>query len=157
DMPEPRWRTMARRIVWAVRGRPALLDSARPLTRAQKAAIIAKMKTLGPWFHNMNIARGVWTHPENDGAGPDYPGWRWWLLKPMLPEVRDQSCLDIGCSSGFFSLKLKELGAASVLGIDQGEQQRAMEQAKFAASSTGLEVEFQPMSVYDISKLDRKF
>src|ERR1041385_5782853 len=123
-MPEPRWRTMARKIVWAVRRRPPLLESARRLSRAQRTAIHGKIRSLGPWFHNMNIARGLWTHPENEGAGPDYPAWRWRLIKPMLPDVSNKRCLDIGCSSGFFSLKLKELGAAAVVGIDQGEQLR---------------------------------
>ncbi len=115
------------------------------------------MKSLGPWFHNMNIAKGVWTHAEVEDAGPDYPAWRWWLVQPMFPDVTNRNCLDIGCSSGFFSLKLKELGAASVVGIDQGEQQRAIEQARFAASCVGLDVEFRPMSVYELPQLDRRF
>jgi tRNA (mo5U34)-methyltransferase len=134
-----------------------LLDSAPRLSRSQRAAMSSKMKSLAPWFHNMNIAQGLWTHPENEGAGPDYPAWRWWLIQPMLPDVRNARCLDIGCSSGFFSLKLKELGAASVTGIDQGEQQRAIEQARFASGCARLDVDFRPMSVYDVAGLEQTF
>ncbi len=105
----------------------------------------------------MNVARGVWTHPENEGAGPDYPAWRWRVIEPLMPDVRGKSCLDIGCSSGFFSLKMKELGALEVLGVDLGEQLHAIEQARFAAATTGLDVEFQPMSVYDVDELGRQF
>jgi tRNA (mo5U34)-methyltransferase len=105
----------------------------------------------------MNVAKEIWTHPENEGAGPDYPAWRWNVLQSLFPEVREKSCLDVGCSSGFFSLKMKELGAREVLGIDQGEQIRAIEQARFAAATTGLEVDFRPMSAYDIHTLGRQF
>ena len=73
-----------------------------------------KIKELGPW-HNMNIGENLWTHPEAEGAGPDYPAWRLKLIEPLLPDVHGMNCPDIGCSSGFFSLKLKELGAQTSL------------------------------------------
>jgi tRNA (mo5U34)-methyltransferase len=63
----------------------------------------------------------------------------------------------VGCSSGFFSLKAAELGAASVLGIDSGEQIRATEQARFAAETLGLQPSFQNVSVYDLPQLGRTF
>jgi tRNA (mo5U34)-methyltransferase len=105
----------------------------------------------------MNVAMDVWTNPEWIGAGPEYPAWRWDLVAPLLPEVNDKKCLDVGCSSGFFSLKLKELGASAVLGIDQGEQARAIEQARLAAESLRLDVSFQELSVYDVGTLSRDF
>src|SRR5687767_3948984 len=108
DMPEiPLWRTIARKIRSKVRPRPPLLRSSRRLNRRERLEIAAKIKDLGPWFHNMNLGKGLWTHPESDGAGPDYPHWRWNLIQPLLPEIPGKTCLDIGCSSGFFSLKLK--------------------------------------------------
>ena len=54
-------------------------------------------------------------------------------------------------------MKMKELGAASVVGIDDGEQPHAIEQARFAAQTLGLDVEFQTLSVYDAGKLGRTF
>ena len=150
-------RPLARRVLAGIRPRPPLLTSARRLGPVDRRRIAAKVRALGPWFHNMNLAKGVWTHPQPDGAGPDYPAWRWNLIKPLLPELTGLSCLDVGCSSGFFSLKMKELGAAKVLAVDHGEQVRAIEQARFAASSLGLEVEFQTLSVYDVAGLNRQF
>ena len=55
------------------------------------------------------------------------------------------------------SLKMKELGALDVLGIDQGEQIRALEQARFAAATTNLQVDFRALSVYDAQQLGRTF
>src|SRR6516225_8559854 len=101
-MPDPLWRTIARRLKSRIRPRSLLLQSEPQFGGKQRTAIRARIKELGPWFHNMNVARGVWTHPENEGAGPDYPAWRWRVIQPLMPDVRGKSCLDIGCSSGFF-------------------------------------------------------
>jgi len=155
-MSESFWKRGLRSFLRKLRPRAPLLES-RWSNAGQRSAIRAKIKELGPWFHNMNLAPGVWTHPEYDGAGPDYPAWRWNVIKPLFPAVRDRTCLDVGCSSGFFSLKMKELGASYVLGIDQGEQIRAMDQARFAAATMSLAVDLQPMSVYDVHTLDRQF
>src|SRR4051812_23158565 len=70
---------------------------------------------------------------------------------------KGKSCLDIGCSSGFFSLKLKELGAAYVLGVDSGEQPQAIKQAQFAAATLGLDVDFRILSAYDLAALGTTF
>jgi tRNA (mo5U34)-methyltransferase len=156
-MSEPRWRTIARALVSRIRPRPSLLQPARRMSRTERQAVAAKIKALQPWFHNMNLGRGLWTHPDDSGAGPDYPAWRWHVIKTLLPDVKQKACLDIGCSSGFFSLKLKELGAGYVLGVDQGEQVLAIEQARFAAQCLGWNAEFQPMSVYDAHALNRQF
>ena len=98
---------------------------------------------MGPWFHNYEVASDLWTNPSGSFAGIEYPQQRWKLIEPFLPDVKGKSCLDVGCSSGFFSLKLKELGAAYVLGVDSGEQPNAVAQAKFAAQTLGLDVDFQ--------------
>jgi len=99
----------------------------------------------------------VWTNPAGQFPGIDYPLRRWQLIEPLLPDVKGKSCLDVGCSSGFFSLKLKELGAAYVLGIDFEQQPQAIEQAQFAARTLGLDVDFRIMSAYDLATLARKF
>jgi tRNA (mo5U34)-methyltransferase len=132
------------------------MASARGVVDAKRRALIEEIETLGPWFHNYEIACDIWTNPSTP-PGVDYPLSRWRLIEPLLPDVKGKSCLDVGCSSGFFSLKLKELGAAYVLGVDSGEQPRAIEQARFAASTLGLDVDFRILSAYDLASLDRKF
>jgi tRNA (mo5U34)-methyltransferase len=133
------------------------MRSARRVNRAERAAIAARIEELGPWFHNYEIAANVWTNASGRSPGADYPQWRWRLVEPLLPDLNGKSCLDVGCSSGFFSLKLKELGAAYVLGVDSGEQARAIDQALFARTVLGLDVDFRILSVYDLGVLERQF
>ena len=148
---------MLREYLNILRARGRLLHSMARASRVQKHILAQQVKSLGPWFHNYEIAAGVWTNPYGDCPGSDYAARRWGILRTLLPDVRGKVCLDIGCSSGFFSLKLKELGAAYVLGIDDGEQKNAIAQARFAASKVGLDVNFEILSTYELQKLNRKF
>jgi tRNA (mo5U34)-methyltransferase len=133
------------------------MNSARNVMREERAKLVAKIEELGPWFHNYEIASGVWTNPFGRPPGAEYPLVRWSLIEPLLPHVKGKSCLDVACSSGFFSLKLKELGAAYVLGVDSGEQPKAIDQARFAATTLGLDVDFRVLSAYDLATLSRQF
>ena len=132
------------------------MESAPCFRGAELQALIAQMNALGPWFHNFEIAENVWTNPNGE-PGPDYPERRWLEVEPLLPDLQGLKCLDVGCSSGFFSLKLKERGAQKVLGIDSGEQIRAIRQAKFAAEILKLDVEFREYSVYNLAQLAAQF
>jgi len=132
--------------------------SARSIeSESEKGTIIEEIRSLGPWFHNFEIASDIWTNSSGRLPGIGYPMERWRLIEALLPDVRGKSCLDVGCSSGFFSLKLKELGAAYVLGVDFEQQPQAIEQAKFAARTLGLDVDFRTMSVYDLGTVNRRF
>jgi tRNA (mo5U34)-methyltransferase len=133
------------------------MDSARQISEEERQSILRQVEELGPWFHNYQIAGGIWTNPYGRGPGANYPGSRWEFVRPLLPDVKGKSCLDVGCSSGFFSLKLKELGASYVLGIDDGEQPKAIQQARFAAATLCLDVEFRKYSVYDLAQIGRQF
>src|SRR5262245_4922012 len=132
--------------------------SARSIeSESERLAVIEEVRSLEPWFHNFEIASRIWTNPSGRTPGIGYPMERWRLIEPLLTDVQGKSCLDIGCSSGFFSLKLKELGAAYVLGVDLGEQPQAIEQAQFSARTLRLDVDFRAMSVYDLGSLNRRF
>jgi len=133
-----------------------ILRTPQTLSSEERQAILSTVKALEPWFHNMNLADGLWTNPKGS-PGPDYPSWRWGIVEPMLGSVEGKSCLDIGCSSGFFSLKLKELGARRVLGIDDGEQVHAIEQANFAAKCLRAEVEFRKAQVQHLAEGEESF
>jgi len=72
--------------------------------------------------------------------------------------VKSKVVLDAGCSSGFFSIKLIENDARKVIGIDQGEQNKVVEQARFATNEMGIQnIEYKTLSVYDVEELDTKF
>jgi tRNA (mo5U34)-methyltransferase len=133
------------------------MTSARSLSIAERTALEQKIASLEPWFHNFEIARDVWTNPHDKGPGSDYPARRWQYVEELFRDVKGKKCLDVGCSSGFFSLKAKELGADFVLGVDQGEQNRALDQARFAADVLGLAVTFQATSAYDLPQIGNRF
>ena len=133
------------------------MSAAQSLASGEKSRIRQRVAELAPWFHNYEIAKDVWTNAEGASPGPDYPARRWACVKPWFEKLPGKSCLDVGCSSGFFSLKAMELGAVSVLGVDSGEQSRAMDQARFAAETLKLGADFQSISVYDLPQLGRTF
>jgi tRNA (mo5U34)-methyltransferase len=132
------------------------MKSAHSLPDEQRELVQRRIAELGPWFHNFQLTEDLWTNPDG-GPGPQYPDSRWQVIEPLLPKVAGKSVLDIGCSSGFFSLKLKELGADYVLGIDAGEQPKAIEQAQFAAETLGLQADFKVHSVYELREIGRQF
>jgi tRNA (mo5U34)-methyltransferase len=148
---------MIREYLRLIRSRGRLIRAMRQASFLPRHKLIRQVEELGPWFHNFEVGEGVWTNSAGEGPGFDYPAVRWGRIADLLPEVKGKSCLDVGCSSGFFSLKLKELGAGLVVGVDDGEQTKAIGQARFAASQMGLDVRFEIMSVYDLDRLAAQF
>jgi tRNA (mo5U34)-methyltransferase len=133
------------------------MSSAREISGGELDQLRSSIAKLGPWFHNFEIARNVWTNANGTGPGADYPARRWQHVQQLFGSLAGKSCLDVGCSSGFFSLKAKELGATHVLGIDSGEQVGAIEQARFASEVLDLPARFETVSAYDLAGLDERF
>jgi tRNA (mo5U34)-methyltransferase len=118
-----------------------------------RSAIRAEAAALGPWFHNIDL-HGVWTAPDHFLG--DYPGKVWQHFAQAVPaDLTGMSVLDIGCNAGFFSMQMKRRGAARVLGIDSDE--RYLAQARFAARSLALDIEYRQLSVYDVGLLRERF
>lgn len=118
-----------------------------------RAEIESRILALGPWFHNMRIG-GVETAPDHPLG--DYPAVKWQrFARALESRIAGRSVLDIGCNAGFYSLEMKRLGAARVVGIDWDEDYLA--QARFAAAAAGEDIEFRCMSVYDVASLGRSF
>jgi SAM-dependent methyltransferase len=61
-----------------------------------------------------------------DGA-PEWPA-----MRALLPDLRDQRILDLGCGFGWFARWAAEQGAASVLGVDLSENMLARARAETA-------------------------
>ena len=115
--------------------------------------IETEVRRLGPWFHNLDIA-GVQTAPDHFLG--DYPRFKWEGFAHALPvDLAGKSVLDIGCNAGFYSMEMKRRGAARVLGIDSDP--RYLQQARFAAQVSGLDIEFREMSVYELDMVGEQF
>src|SRR3954463_3866024 len=112
-----------------------------------------RIAELGDWFHNINL-RGHPTAPHHFLG--DYPANKWNGFSAALPaDLQGRTVLDVGCNGGFYSIEMKRRGADRVVAIDWGE--RYLAQARFAAEVSGLDIEFQRLSVYDIATLGERF
>lgn len=113
-----------------------------------------RAEALGPWFHNIEIAPGVFTAPGHFLG--DYPMVKWRTFADAVPaDLTGKTVLDIGCNAGFYAVAMKRRGAARVLGIDEDE--RYLAQARFAAEALGAAIEFRNLSVYDVGALGERF
>jgi tRNA (mo5U34)-methyltransferase len=124
--------------------------TATPLT---EQAIRERVRELGEWFHNINLA-GVQTAPDHFLG--NYPTVKWERFAHALPaDLSGRTVLDVGCNAGFYSIEMKRRGADRVLGVDSDE--RYLAQARFAAAVAGADVEFLRMSVYELPSLGERF
>ena len=116
-------------------------------------AIEQRVKQLGKWFHNLDL-RGVQTAPDHFLG--DYPRFKFKSFAHAIPQdLRGKSVLDIGCNAGFYSIEMKRRGADRVVGIDFDETY--LDQARFAAEISEMDIEFRKLSVYDVGELSEKF
>lgn len=131
---------------------PSTLQQPAALTSSREE-ISRGIEALGDWFHNIDLG-GVLTAPEHFLG--DYPNLKWKHISNAFPQdLNGASVLDIGCNAGFYSLALKKRGAGRVLGIDVDE--RYLAQARFAAETMRLDIEFEKRSVYDVDSLPGQF
>jgi tRNA (mo5U34)-methyltransferase len=108
---------------------------------------------LGEWFHNINLL-GVWTAPAHFLG--DFPNLKWKHIATEIPQdLTGATVLDIGCNGGFYAIEMKRRGAERVIGIDVDE--RYLNQARFAADTLGLKIEFENRSVYDVDSIPGQF
>jgi tRNA (mo5U34)-methyltransferase len=109
------------------------------------------IRRLDPWFHCIELAPGVLTKTESVAGEPaDHPRETWDIIKNCLPDdLSGKSVLDVGCNAGFYSVEAKRRNAGRVLGVDA--MRREIMQADFVRRALGLEIEFRPLSVYDLS------
>ncbi|MFL5374309.1 MAG: TIGR04290 family methyltransferase [Myxococcales bacterium] len=116
--------------------------------------IQARVRELGPWFHDLDL-NGVRTAPDHFLGS--YPLGLWSCIEHAVPrDLTGKSVIDIGCNAGFFSIEMSRRGAARVLAVDHDE--RYLEQARLAVEVAGARnVELRKMSVYDIAEVGEKF
>lgn len=117
------------------------------------AALTRRIQELGEWFHNLDL-HGVKTAPHHFLG--DFPSVKWQKISLEIPEnLNGASVLDVGCNAGFYSIEMKRRGAERVLGIDIDD--RYLDQARFAAATLGLDIEFRKCSVYQLDQISGRF
>ncbi len=127
--------------------------SSTPMNPGAQGNLSERIAELGEWFHNLDL-NGVKTAP-NHFLG-DFPNIKWRLISPEIPtNLEGATVLDIGCNGGFYSIEMKRRGAKRVLGIDVDD--RYLNQARFAAKTLGLDIEFQKRSVYSVDEIPGQF
>jgi len=119
----------------------------------RRQEIEARVKALGPWFHNLDLA-GVRTAPDHFLG--DYPAVKWRRFAHAIPaDLTGKSVLDVGCNAGFYAIEMKLRGAARVVGID--DDPRYLAQARLACEVRGVDLELRQLSVYDVAELGERF
>jgi tRNA (mo5U34)-methyltransferase len=122
-------------------------------SKRDDSELVQRIAELGQWFHNMDL-HGVPTAP-NHFLG-DFPNIKWKHIEPAIPaDLSGATVLDIGCNGGFYSIKMKQRGAKRVLGIDVDDHY--LKQARFAAETLDLDIEFQKSSVYQVDQIPGQF
>jgi tRNA (mo5U34)-methyltransferase len=117
------------------------------------AALAQRVAELGEWFHNLDL-HGVPTAPHHFLG--DFPNIKWKFIEHSIPaDLSGATVLDLGCNAGFYSIEMKKRGASRVLGIDVDD--RYLNQARFAAETLQLDIEFEKRSVYDVDQIDGQF
>lgn len=130
-----------------------VLTDYAPDQTVQQRELAHRIASLGDWFHNIDL-NGVPTAP-NHFLG-DFPRVKWKSIAPAFPrDMRGATVLDLGCNGGFYSIELKRRGADRVLAVDVDD--RYLNQARFAAGTLGLDIEFEKRSVYDTDSIPGQF
>jgi tRNA (mo5U34)-methyltransferase len=125
-----------------------LPEKATSLPSMPNGALAQRIAELGEWFHNLNL-RGIPTAPHHFLG--DFPN-VWEHIGKAIPEdLSNTTVLDVGCNGGFYSIQMKQRGAKRVLGIDVDE--RYLNQARFAAETLDLDIEFEKRSVYRVDEV----
>jgi tRNA (mo5U34)-methyltransferase len=128
-------------------------DTMTTIATLDRETIARRVDELGEWFHNLDL-HGVRTAP-NHFLG-DFPSIKWKHISSAIPaDLAGATVLDIGCNGGFYCIEMKKRGAARVVGVDIDD--RYLNQARFAASTLGYDIEFQKRSVYDVDQITGQF
>jgi tRNA (mo5U34)-methyltransferase len=118
---------------------------------------VAELDDRVGWYQDIDLGNGIRTKSRVIwGESIDHPHQRWNNIASAVPgDLEGMSVLDIGCNAGYIALEAKRRGAEYVLGVDL--KPGYIEQARFCAEVTGLDVEFRELDIYDLDRIGRRF
>jgi len=83
--------------------------------------LLDELPSLGTWHHIIDLGEGIKTS-KHQHSGYD-PEKRWKHIEPYVPkDLTGKSVLDLGCNSGYLSMKMKKRGASRVVAVDSFEK-----------------------------------
>jgi len=110
-----------------------------------------RIAAMRPWFHSHDLGDGL--RIERDpiyGPERDYPLALWERVRALLPTPpTGLRVLDVGCNSGYISFAMKQLGAASVMGVESFRPY--LEQAMLVREVLDAKVDLEPLSIYELA------
>lgn len=117
--------------------------------RNANAEILQKViGKLGPWYHDFELVPGISTNHQNKESMLN----KWKFLEPFVPkDLSGKTVLDIGCSSGFFSLEVKKRKASRVVGTDI--MPHSLAQARFLSHWFDHPIELRQIDAYSVDTL----
>ena len=117
-----------------------------------------KAKELGKkqkWNHYYNFD-GFVTMEIGESSG--FCLKKWQRIERIIKniDIKDKSVIDIGSSDGFFCLKMAEMGAKSVLGVEPDKNR--IEKSNYAKEYFKFNnIEFENLSIYDEKILQKRY
>lgn len=117
--------------------------------------LVDRVREVGPWFHQVELAPGLSTRDVSPSEGPqpkDHPWPRWEQLRDQIPaDLSGLRILDIGCADGFFSVELARRGAAEVVAVDPWA--KAVRRVEFLREHFGLtQITPRQATVYELDE-----
>ncbi|MEM8594338.1 MAG: tRNA 5-methoxyuridine(34)/uridine 5-oxyacetic acid(34) synthase CmoB [Pseudomonadota bacterium] len=89
-----------------------LIGAHDDISNTQRAQLKEQLLKLHPWRKGPYSLFGIDIDCEWRSD------WKWQRLAPHISDLRDKYVLDVGCGSGYHSLRMSATGARCVIGID---------------------------------------
>lgn len=122
------------------------------MTEYSNEQILSRIKELGNeqlWNHDIDLPFGIKTiGKEQISHGKNRVKWERLENYIRKIDMRGKRVLDVGCNEGFFSLKLAEMGAKEVVGIDADRLR--LKKAEFVSEVLGVEnIKYLLVDIFD--------